>query len=223
MTTAQRILVALARGITGSICRIDDAQLAQVPYQGPLIIVTNHTNILEIPIIYSRLQPRAVHGLVLAARWENPILGWMLNVCQTIPLQRGEADFSAIRRALNYLQAGHILIISPEGTRSGDGLLQCAHPGVVSLALHSHAPLLPIVYSGAEKYKENLARLRRTDFHLSVGKSFYLDARGSKVTRQVRKQMIDEIMYQLAALLPQAKRGIYSDLSTSTSDYLIFP
>jgi 1-acyl-sn-glycerol-3-phosphate acyltransferase len=115
-----------------------------------------------------------------------------------------------------------IVIISPEGTRSGHGRLQKAHLGVVLLALHSGAPLLPVVFYGGERYRDNLRRLRRTDFHIVAGKPFYLDAGGVKVTRQVRRQMIDEVMCQMSALLPPAYRGVYSDLDAATGTYLTF-
>ncbi len=222
MTLAHRIVVGAFKGLTGLLCRIDGAQLARVPEKGPLIIVTNHVNILEIPIIYTRLQPRPVGGLVSAHRWENPLLRWVLDVVGAVPLHRGTADVAALRRAVEILQAGSILIISPEGTRSGHGRLQKALPGVVLLALHSGAPLLPVVYHGAERYRENLRRLRRTDFHLTVGRPFHLEARGERVTRPIRQRMVDEIMYQLSALLPPAYRGVYADLDSATTTYLAF-
>lgn len=195
MTFSQRLIAGIFKGITSLICRIDDAQLEQVPKQGPLIVYTNHVNILEIPIIYTHLQPRHVHGMLLAERWKNPVLRWILDQTETIPLHRGEADIVAIRKGLEALDKGEILIIAPEGTRSHDGQLQPAHPGVVLLALHSAAPLIPLVYFGAERYKENLSRLKRTDFHMRVGRPFRLDDRGEKVTRLVREQMMEEMMY----------------------------
>jgi len=220
MSFSHKFLMAVGRGLTGLICRIDDSQLQRVPMTGPLIIVTNHVNILEIPIIYTRLQPREMHGLVLAARWKNPLLRWIFAVTETIPLARGEPNPQAVRRALDYLRAGKIVIISPEGTRSGDGRLQQAHSGAVLLAQRSQAPILPVAYYGSEDYKKNLLRLKRSDFHLAVGQTFYLDSRGISLDRQVRQQMTDEIMYQLAALLPPAYRGHYADLSKATQDYI---
>ncbi|MDH4137797.1 MAG: 1-acyl-sn-glycerol-3-phosphate acyltransferase [Anaerolineae bacterium] len=222
MTLTRRIVIAAFKGLTSLLCRIDDAQLAQVPDQGPLLVVTNHVNILEIPIIYIHLQPRPVTGFVSADRWDSRWSRWLLDVCGAIPLRRGEADMAALRRGLEMLKAGHIVIIAPEGTRSGHGRLQKAHPGVVLLALHSGAPVLPVVYYGSERYRDNLRRLRRTDFHIAVGKPFYLDAGGIKVTRQVRRQMIDEVMYRMSALLPPAYRGLYSDLNAATEMYLAF-
>jgi 1-acyl-sn-glycerol-3-phosphate acyltransferase len=216
------VVVATFRGLTGLIFRIDDTQLARVPERGPLILVVNHVNILEAPVMYTHLQPRRVTALALADRWDAAWSRWLLNVGGAIPLRRGEADVAAMHKALKALESGHLLFIAPEGTRSGHGRLQRGHPGVVLLALHSGAPLLPIVYYGLEKYKENLRRLRRTDFHIVVGRPFCLDARGVKVTRSVRRQMADEVMYQLAALLPPAYRGVYSDLSAATETYLAF-
>jgi 1-acyl-sn-glycerol-3-phosphate acyltransferase len=220
MTLSHFFVVTTLRSLTSIICRIDDAQLARVPDQGPLIIATNHVNIIEIPIIYTHLQPRPVSGMVLADRWENPLLGWILDVGETIPLRRGEPDIGALRTAIERLKAGHMIIIDPEGTRSGDGRLQKGNPGAVLLALRSGAPLLPVVFHGSEHYKENLRRLRRTDFNIEVGRPFHLDAGGRRVTRQVRQQMIDEVMYQMAALLPPSYRGVYSDLDAATEEYL---
>jgi 1-acyl-sn-glycerol-3-phosphate acyltransferase len=222
MTLTHRFGIAAFKVLTRLLCRIDDAQLAQVPDQGPLIVVTNHVNILEIPIIYTHLQPRSVTGFVAAYRWDSRWLRWLLDMCGAIPLRRGEADVAALRRGMEMLKAGYLVIISPEGTRSGHGRLQKGHPGVVLLALHSGAPLLPVVFYGSERYRGNLRRLRRTDFHIVVGKPFYLDAGGVRVTRQVRRQMIDEVMYQMSALLPPAYRGVYSDLNAATEMYLTF-
>lgn len=222
MAYANRIMIAIFRGITSLICRIDDAQLARVPERGPLILVTNHVNLLEIPLLYTRLQPRPVTGLVLARRWEKFWTRWLLNVGGAISLRRGEPDVGALRRATEMLEDGYIVAIAPEGTRSGDGRLQKAHAGVVSLAIHSRAPLLPVVFYGGERYVHNLLHLQRTDFHIVVGQPFYLEPGGVRVTRRVRHQMLNEVMYQLAALLLPTYRGFYADLSSATQSYLAF-
>ena len=220
MNFSHGLVVNIMKGLTGLICRIDDHELQRVPRQGPLIIYTNHVNILEIPIIYSRLQPRRVRGMLLAERWNIPVVSWALDVTRTIPLHRGEADLPAMRMGLDALEKDEMLIIAPEGTRSHDGKLQPAHPGVVLLALHSGAPLLPVGFYGAENYQANLRRLKRTDFHLRVGKPFHLDARGEKVTHEVRQLMVEEMMYQLALVLPPEYRGHFAAASAASPKYL---
>ena len=220
---AYQVVTSTLQGLTGILCRVNDAQLARVPDRGPLILVINHVNFLEAPVVFPRLRPRPMTGFAKAETWANPALRLLADLWDAIPLQRGEADVAAMRRALAALEAGYILIVAPEGTRSGDGRLQRGLPGTAFLALRSGAPLLPLVYYGGERFWENLPRLRRTDFHIVVGQPFYLSAQGVNVTGQVRQQMADEIMYQMAALLPPEYRGVYSDLSAATETYLRFP
>jgi 1-acyl-sn-glycerol-3-phosphate acyltransferase len=207
MSLSQRLLVALFRGVTDPIFKVHAETLARVPMSGPLIIVMNHINIFEIPIIYARLQPRRVHGLVLADRWKNRIVGWGLDACGSIPLERGSSNVTALNHALEALKAGEMVLIMPEGTRSGDGRLQPAFPGVVLLALKSKAPLVTVVSYGGECYRENLRRLRRTDFFLGVGEPFTL---ADTADRTSRTELVNQIMFRMAALLPPKYRGVYA-------------
>jgi 1-acyl-sn-glycerol-3-phosphate acyltransferase len=222
MTLAHSVVNWSIKGLTGILCRVGDLQLERVPDRGPLIVVANHVNFLELPVLYTRLLPRPITGFAKAETWDNPALGLLADIWGGIPLRRGEADTSAMRRAIQALEEGYILGVTPEGTRSGHGRLLRGHPGVVLLALRSGAPLLPLVFWGGELFWDNITHLRRTDFCGSVGEPFTLDKGGIKVTSEVRQQMTDEIMYQMAALLPPAYRGVYADLSSATETYLRF-
>lgn len=211
-TLAHRAFQVGLKLVIRAVCRIDDAQLSRVPAHGPLILVTNHINILEVPLLYLYLLPRVVTCFVASNRWENPFFRWLLNGLDMIPLHRGTADVAALRQGLRRLENGDIVIIAPEGTRSRTGQLQRAKAGVVPLAVWSQAPLLPLVYFGHEAFADNVRRLRRTDFHIAVGEPFRLEARGAKMTRELRQAMVDEVMGQLAKLLPPANRGVYAQV-----------
>ena len=112
MTITYRVVTSALKGLTRILCRVDDAQLERVPEQGPLIIVANHINFLEAPLIYTHLQPRPVTGFAKAETWDNPALGALFSLGRAIPLRRGEADIAALRQALKALEAGHILAIT---------------------------------------------------------------------------------------------------------------
>ncbi len=221
MSLAHRAAISGLKTLTRLLCRIDDAQLARVPAGGPLILVTNHTNILEVPLLYTHLRPRRVTCFVAANRWDNPFFRWLLDGAGMIPLHRGQADVGALRAGLRRLQSGEIVIIAPEGTRSGDGHLQRAKAGVVPLALWSRAPLQPLVYYGHEGFGSNVRRLRHTDFHIVVGAPFRLETRGVRITRPVRQAIADEIMRRLARLLPPQNRGVFADLSPAPQYVLL--
>ena len=221
-TVAYRIVTGSIKGIIGVLCRIDGAQLEQVPDKGPLILLANHINFLETPLLYTQLLPRPLTAFAKIESWDDPLRRTLFNLWGAIPLSRGEADVAAFRQALAFLERDYILAAAPEGTRSYDGRLGEGHGGVTFLALRSGAPLLPVAHYGGEHFWTNLRRMRRTDVHIAVGSPFYLDTHGERATQQVRRQMTTEIMYQMAALLPATYRGVYSDLSAATESYLRF-
>ncbi len=222
MRLQKRLALTVTKALIKLTCRVDDTQLARVPAQGPLIIIANHINFLEAPVMYIYMQPRIVTGFAKAEHWNKPFTRWLLDLCEAIPLERGEADMEAIRAALAALEKGLILAVAPEGTRSYHGRLQQGRPGTAMIALHSGAPVLPLAYYGGERFNENIRRLRRTDFHIAVGQPFHIDTGGERVTRQIRQQITDEMMYQLATLLPPEYRGVYADLDAATTTYLRF-
>ncbi|MEW6404598.1 MAG: lysophospholipid acyltransferase family protein, partial [Chloroflexota bacterium] len=222
LTLTERVVNAAVKGIMSLLCRVDSEQLQRVPSRGPLIVVTNHINFLDTPVIYTHAQPRPLTGFAKIETWDSPFLGPLFTLWGAIPIQRGEADVAAFRRGVAALKEGRILGIAPEGTRSGHGRLQKGHAGVVTMALLSGAPLLPVAHYGCEGYRQNLPRLRRTDFNIRVGQPFVLNPGDARVTRAVREEMADEIMCQLAKLLPPAYRGEYADMSKATQKYLQF-
>lgn len=220
MNLAFTVVTTSIKSLTRILCNIDDTQLINVPEHGPLIIACNHVNFMDAPLVYTHLQPRKLTGFAKAETWQNPAIGLLFDLWGAIPVQRGQADTSAFRSGLEALRQGKILGIAPEGTRSGHGRLQRGLPGIVILAQHSEAPILPLVYYGGEKLLDNINRLKRTDFNIRVGKLFKLIFPEGKLDREVRKKMVDEIMYQMASLLPEEYRGHYSDLTKLTTNYI---
>jgi len=222
MSLTETMVNGVIRGLTGTVCKINNSQLARVPSDGPMIIAINHVNFLEAPILYTQLQPRPVTGFSKVESWDKWWMAKLFNLWGIIPIRRFSADSQAIRPGLEVLKDGHFLAVAPEGTRSGTGVMQQAYPGVVLMALHSGAPVLPIGLHGAENFWNNLKRLRRTPFNIEVGRPFYVRPNGTPVDKQVRACMLDEIMYQVALLLPERYRGVYADISRATDTYLEF-
>jgi 1-acyl-sn-glycerol-3-phosphate acyltransferase len=204
------------------ICRIEHKSLTTVPKHGPLILAINHIGSLEVPLFAALLQPRKTIALAKIETWNNKPLGWLFDLWGAIPIHRGEVDLEAIRRCLIILKSESMLVVAPEGTRSYNGRLQRGQPGISFITLRSGSPILPIVHWGGENFGANLKRFKRTEFHIRVGKAFTLDAKGQKVTREIRQEMADQIMYQLAVLMPEQYRGEYKDCNPPPTKYLRF-
>src|SRR5690606_16950473 len=105
-------------------------------------------------------------------------------------------------------------------TRSKDGCLLQGKPGVVAIAVRSKAPLLPIAFYGYENFWQNLKKFRKTDFNIVVGKPFQLNLNGNSLSRDVRQEITDEIMFKIAELLPEKYRGHYQFDSSVQYQYL---
>lgn len=205
---------------TSVMCRINAPDLQTFPRKGPFIAYSNHTGQIEVPLMYAHLQPRPITGLAKVETWDGWFLRWVFDLWGAIPIRRGEADIHAMRMSLKVLDNNGILVIAPEGTRNKTGKLLRAQPGIITLALRTGAPLLPLAHWGGENFLPNLKHLKRTDFHIRVGKPFNLDPGDERVTKEVRQKMADEIMYRLSAMLPKYYRGAYADLENATGKYL---
>ncbi len=210
----------IIRVYTRITCRIDAPDLQNFPMHGPVIAIANHTGQIEVPMLFAHLQPRKLTGWAKVEAWDNWFLHWVFGVWGAIPVRRGEADMKALKLALKALEEGKIFGLAPEGTRNKTGKLIRAMPGTVIIALHSGAPIIPIAHWGGEVYLKNLKRLKRTDFHIRIGEPFTINVEDVKVTGEIRQQIVDEMMYELAKLLPEEYRGVYSDMSKATTRFI---
>lgn len=201
---------------------VDDSDVKQIPMQGPLILATNHINWLDAPVGFSHLHPRPLTAFAKIETWDKFLMRILFNAWDAIPIRRGQIDFQAFIKAEEYLSQRKIIAIAPEGTRSHNGRLNIGYPGIVYLAMRTQAPIMPVAFIGHENFNSNFRIYRRTDMSIKVGRPFRLKDPGERLTREIRQTMTDEIMFEIARLLPETHRGIYSNLSRSSQQYLEF-
>ena len=96
-----------------------------------------------------------------------------------------------------------------------------AHPGVALLTSRKHVPIYPVVHWGFVDFLPCLRRLRRARVVFRVGEPFYVKrGESGRPSSKELREITDEMMYRLAALLPERLRGYYSDLSQMQNRYL---
>jgi 1-acyl-sn-glycerol-3-phosphate acyltransferase len=192
-----------------------------IPPSGPVIMMINHVAFLD-PVILTGLMPRPLVSMAKVEAYEDKVLGPLLHAFDSIPVNRGAADLSALRRVLDALEAGLAVLIAPEGHRSESGGLGEAHEGIAFVAYRAKVPIVPVGISGTPAFKHNYWKMKKTPITYRFGQPFTLDSGGERVTADILKQMTDEAMYQLAALLPPEQRGLYDDLDKATAKYVKF-
>ncbi len=220
MTLTAKILTALVRALIAMTCKVDDRELHLVPKEGPLVVLFNHINFLEAPLIRTKLIKRDVYALTKQETWKNPIFRILADSWGGIPIDRSNPAVSSMRNAELVLKEQKVLFVAPEGTRSGNGQLGRGNPGLTSLALRTKSTVVPLAHYGGENFWPNLKRLKRTPITFRIGPLITIDA-PHPVTKQARLDITDQLMYELAALLPQQYRGEYAEQRQFERDYLI--
>lgn len=126
-----------------AVFRGEVAGLEHIPRHGPFIVASNHASHLDPPIVGSQV-PRQMAFFARKTLWKPGLAQWWLDGVGTIPVDRdGASDVGALKRVFQTLNNGKILILFPEGTRSPDGELQAAKPGVGMIACRTGMPVVP--------------------------------------------------------------------------------
>ena len=96
---------------------------------GPVILAMNHQSYLDPPLAGTTCD-RPIYFLARRTLLDVPLLGWVLPKVNVIPVNQEGVDRSAIKTLIRVLQAGNGVLVFPEGSRTLDGNLQSAEPGV---------------------------------------------------------------------------------------------
>jgi 1-acyl-sn-glycerol-3-phosphate acyltransferase len=205
-------LRAIIRSIMNVITVIDVKGMEKLP-AGNFIIAANHLGRMDTATLLYLIE-RDDLIMPVAEKYRNhPLFGAIGRASNAIWLNRFEADVSALRQILERMEAGGILVIAPEGTRSKTEALQEGKMGVAFLAAKSGYPILPVAVTGTEDrvMLENLKHFRRSKITVTVGDLFQVEVPRGRGREEAMRIATDEIMCQLGALLPEKYRGVYTD------------
>ena len=191
--------------------RLDVQGLENIPATGPGILAANHLGRLDSPLIFSLVERSDITSLVADKYQNNLLLRPLVNAVHGIWINREQADFRALRLALDYIKGGGMLGIAPEGTRSRTGALMTAKTGAAYLAGRAGVFVVPTGIWGTETAIAQLFHLRRPPIHIRFGQPFQLPPLERGERSASLQENTDEIMCQIAALLPPDYRGVYAE------------
>ena len=200
------------------IAKIDRVEgMENVPERGPAILMINHIAFID-PFVVINVLPRNIVPLAKIEVYNYPIVGIFPRIWGVVPVRREEFDRRAVKLVLEVLKAGEVVLVAPEGTRSPQ--MQRGKEGVAYLGSRSGVPIIPVAISGTQGF----LALRFTKpwsgpgAFVRFGRPFYFRKSYQRAGSNSMRKMTDEALYQLAALLPEKQRGVYSDLSRATTD-----
>lgn len=121
--------------------------IGNVPLTGPVIVVANHTSLLD-GFLLAAFWPRRITFLSAAYLFRLPVVGAFLRAMGAIQVQNEGSELAGMRKALRVLQGGGTLGLFPEGRVSQTDKPGPFQTGWAYLALKAGAPVLPVVIKG---------------------------------------------------------------------------
>ena len=182
-----------------------------LPKNGPLLVVANHFHFLDpLALIHTSPWPMEFVG---GAQTPNApkLVSWFSKLFGVIPTYRGTGSRETLQGAESILKQNGVLGIYPEGG-SWAQVLRPARPGTSFLAWRTNARIIPMGVDGLVDFFKKIRFGHRVRVTVKFGKPFgpLTGSGGGRPSREDMDEMGHQIMREIAALLPEERRGYYS-------------
>jgi 1-acyl-sn-glycerol-3-phosphate acyltransferase len=169
--------------------------------EGGAILAMNHESYLDPPLAGIACR-RELYYLARKNLREWPVLGPTLPALNVIPVDQERADMSALKTVIKLVRAGHATVIFPEGSRTTDGNLQPAQPGLGLVIAKTLVPVVPMRIFGAHRAFPRGGKPRLfTPITLVVGEPMFFtkdDLVGEG--RELYQRLSERVMERIAAI-----------------------
>jgi 1-acyl-sn-glycerol-3-phosphate acyltransferase len=191
----------IARPLLRSLFKFQVFGAENVPSTGGVLLMSNHASYVD-PVFMGAAVDRDLHYMARSTLFKPGLIKWFLLNMNAFPVHLGVPDRRAIRRALQLLEDGNLLLIFPEGTRSIDGTLGRAQAGVGLIAHKTTAPVVPVFLSGTQNALPRGAKmLKPAKIMVSFGKLLDTEHyRKCKASREAHVRFGEEVMARIAEL-----------------------
>jgi len=166
--------------------------------EGGAILAMNHESYLDPPLAGIACR-RELHYLARKTLLQWPVLGPIMPKLNVIPVDQERADMSALKTIIKLVRAGHATVIFPEGSRTLDGEIQPAQPGLGLVIAKTLAPVVPMRIFGAHRAFPRGGKPRPfTPITLVVGEPMYftkddLVGEGRELYQRLSERVLERI------------------------------
>ena len=206
------IMLPIFRLIYRTLGRVKVTGQENVPLGKPYIIAMNHISIFDPPLVTS-FWPEAPEVIGAADVFEKKGQGRILSMYGVIPVHRGSYDRALFEKIFSVLEAGHPLVIAPEGGRSHVPAMRRAMPGIGYIVEHTNLPVIPVGLVGTtDDFWQQARRGLRPQLEMRIGKPiiFPAGAETGATRKEARQKNADFVMRVIAGLLPEEYHGVYA-------------
>ena len=168
---------------------------------GPVILAMNHQSYLDPPLAGITCD-RAIYFLARRTLMEVPLLSRLLPKLNVIPVNQEGVDRSALKALIRVLKAGNAALVFPEGSRTLDGNLQPAEPGLGLVIAKTLAPVVPMrVFGAHEALPRGGGGLHFMPITIVIGEPiFFTSADVKSREKNLYRRLSQRVMDAIAAL-----------------------
>jgi 1-acyl-sn-glycerol-3-phosphate acyltransferase len=181
-----------------------------VPKTGGVILAANHASYADPPLVGAGLD-RDINYLARQSLFRFPIIGRLLSSWNSVPVDRDGGGAKGLKIILDRLLGGAGIILFPEGTRSHDGKLQPAQPGIGLVVAKSNALVVPVRVFGTY---EAWGRNRKVPLPKRITVRYGEPMRFEKLRAEAKncsRERLKEIYQQIADEIMTAIAGLRED------------
>lgn len=128
-----------------------------VPLKGPVLLAANHTSGIDPMALQGALRYRIISYLVAKEWFENALVGWVIRLVRSVPVDRARPGLEFFKNCLKSLKEGNCLLVFPAGGFGGSTGQTGYKDGLALIALRSRVPVIPVHISGTRMTQHPLA------------------------------------------------------------------
>ena len=167
---------------------------------GPAIMAANHQSYLDPPLVGITCREE-LYFLARKTLFEKKLLGPLISRVNALPVDLSRGDLTAVRTIINLLKDGHRTVIFPEGTRSLDGNIQPARPGIGMIIAKTLVPVVPMRIFGSFQAWPKGGKITPHPITVVVGKPIrFTQADFSANNRETYQKISERVLAAIVAI-----------------------
>lgn len=201
---------SVSTGLSKLITRLTINGRQHLPAEGPFVLAPIHRSYLDTPFA-GCVRRKRMRFMGKDTMWKNSQAGWMLSALGAFPVTRGTADREALRRSIQVLEEGEVLVLFPEGERKEGPVVQPLFDGAVYIAIKAGVPIVPVGIGGSERVMPKKSKMiYPRKVHIEIGPPIPAPVapEGGRLPRTVYKEHSALLHTELQRLFDKAMERV---------------
>ncbi len=184
--------------------RLKRIGVGHVPSSGAVLMVANHQSFLDPPAVAVGIRHRQTDFLARGGLFSFKPFGWLIKQLHAMPIKQGAGDAGAMKATIAKMNAGKMMVVFPEGSRTPDGEMHPFQRGIAVLLKRTDCQIVPVGIAGAfDAWPRHKKLPRLFTKHIVVCYGEPIDAKA--LMEAGTDQALDTLFEQVQGLVAQAQ------------------